>query len=119
MSRAYYPIETRKEIVAKIDTEALTIKDAIEQGVPAGTLYSWIHKWGKESRQRLLERRERIGYRKKKRKNGDGHATVRVTQTGPEDGGTVSYPELIMAYRQAAATLLRAGFNKEFLISLT
>lgn len=113
--RIYTP-EFRRKIAARVDQEGLGAIAAIaaDQELPVGTIYAWVNKYGTTARQELIAKREGGKYRKKKRK-----ATVRVTYTGPENGGSATIPELIMQYKQAADQLLRAGFNKEFLGSLT
>lgn len=115
--RIYTP-EFRRKIAARVDQEGLgaIVAIAADQELPVGTIYAWVNKYGTTARQELIAKREAggRGVRRKKRK-----ATVRVTYTGPENGGSATIPELIMQYKQAADQLLRAGFNKEFLGSLT
>lgn len=118
--RIYTP-EFRRKIAARVDAEGLGSIAAVaaDQDLPLPTVYCWVDKYGTTARQELIAKREKggKGVRRKKRKNG--HAVARVTYTMPEDGGTVAIPDLIMQYKRAADQLLRAGFSKEFLSSLT
>ena len=117
--RIYTP-EFRRKIAARVDAEGLRSIPAVaaDQELPVGTIYNWVDKYGTTARQELIAKREKggKGVRRKKRKNG---AVVRITHTDPEDGGSVAIPDLIMQYKHAADQLLRAGFSKEFLSSLT
>lgn len=119
--RIYTP-EFKKKIVTRVDTEGLKSIAAIaaDQELPVATVYGWVDRYGTTARQELVAKREGGKYRKKKRKaTKHPNGTVHVDYVAPEDGGTASIPDLIMQYKQVGDALLRAGFSKEFLSSLT
>lgn len=111
--RIYTP-EFRRKIAARVDAEGLRSIAAVaaDQELPVGTIYNWVDKYGTTARQELIAKREEGKYRKKKRKI----STVREAVIAAVEN---SIPDLIMQYKHAADQLLRAGFSKEFLSSLT